>query len=294
MEALTIIKGLECIMMGAIMAFIILSLSRRALIKIGKIISPSWISIIHTPIVLIGYFYFFDNGLILIGFGIIALGALLDALDGKVARAVDHAIAKTLLPIDIVKEAIKKKRLDIVLKQAIAEKLKTGESKISISNWEFDLTPPKTKWQQLSYRGGSDLGKHIDPLCDKLAVIPIYIDIAIEQASNITDLSTSLSKALLIGIILISIIIAADTFGTLVRMFKQEWLKGPGATIAGKVKVLGQWIWLVLYEFVGRGWIDQNAYNAIFILDVALGIIVFFGVISVVSKMMPNKIPDKI
>lgn len=151
---------------------------------------------------------------------------------------------------------------------------------------------PKGLWAQMSYRGGTPYGKIIDPLMDKFAVLPIYAHVGYRFINGLYDTAKPWLLWLLgIGAVLIGIMLLTELAGQLIRLDRfRKWRrrKDKGATWAGKVKALAQWIWLIFYPIWDQGWLeDEYKGGFIVFLNTCLLGIVFLAVLSVVSKIRP-------
>ncbi len=237
------------VLVGGLLLLAIFYLPERFLLCLGHYISPNWVSVIHTPIALIGYFALYRNGYLFWGVQLIIFGAALDRLDGRLASTLDtHA-----KPTEV----------------------------------------PKTFWEKLNYKGGSPLGKIIDPLMDKLAVLPIYIAVAIRFVMGSELAQENLRFWLLsFGAFVIALIIIAELFGQILRMdYFDKWRhkKDNGATWAGKVKALAQWIWLIFFPIWDQGWLSEARWIYLLFLNLLLTGILGLACLSVLSKIRPLK-----
>jgi len=286
MHTMNLLQWLGYLVCGGLVAIAILNMPKRLLLKVGCYITPNIMSIIHAPIVWIG-FYLYNMGFILIGFVTVAFGAMLDRLDGRLAKVFDMEIAKHLLSPEVIINAIKAKTFDSTLQAAIA---KRDIVRMSVECKIFYVSIPRNFWEAIRYPGGSELGRVIDPAMDKAAVLPIYIWIAYLWIMN--PCPAPLCHLYLLGVIIIGLIMLIEICGTLVRLdcFKKMGLiKGKGATWAGKIKALSQWLWLILFIIEDQKMLPNYETYLITVLDFFLIGIFMLAVISLVSKMFPMK-----
>jgi phosphatidylglycerophosphate synthase len=239
-----------CILCATIFGIAVWLVPNKLLLKVGYVISPNMMSIIHTPIAWIGYFILYKQNISFFwGLMFVVFSAVLDRLDGRLAKIMDVNLG---------------------------------------------LPDPKTFWKSLFHKGNSEWGKLIDPAMDKVAIIPIYADIAYDyyKAVSKNGLDNGLGKTYIIGACLIGAIIITDLIGTVIRLdyFKNRgWIRSTGATWAGKLKVLAQWIWLIPYPIADQGWMPDYALYVSVFLDVFLYLILIVALISLVSKTVPLK-----
>jgi phosphatidylglycerophosphate synthase len=286
MHTMNLLQWLGYLICGGFIALVVLNMPKCFLLKLGCYITPNIMSIIHAPIVWIG-FYAYSLGFILIGFITVAFGALLDRIDGRLAKVFDVEIGKYLLPHNVFIRVINTKQFDSTLQAAIA---KRDIVRMSIAGKIFYVTIPKTFWQAIWYPGGSKLGKVIDPAMDKVAVLPIYMWVAYLWITN--PCQAPLCHLYLIGVVVIGLILLTEICGTLIRLdcFKKMGLiKGKGATWAGKIKALSQWLWLILFIIEDQKMLPNYETYLITALDFFLIGIFILAVISLVSKMFPVK-----
>lgn len=246
MEAANIIGWVQCILLAAMVVVLLLSVPDHLWLKVGRFISPNILSILHVPVALVAYFYFYDRNGDFISFAaLMGLSGIMDRLDGHLAKV-----------------------QDVYLK----------------------LPPPKTFWKALSHRGGTELGKSLDPAMDKLALMPIYIDIAYDYFVFVLEdgMSIELKAVYLIGASLIAASILTDILGTIVRLdyFKRKGiLNSTGATWAGKVKSVVQWFFFIFYPIHDQNWIPDFNFACTLVIDVMLLGILALAIMSLVSKM---------
>lgn len=152
---------------------------------------------------------------------------------------------------------------------------------------------PKTFWQKLNHKGGSPLGKIVDPLMDKLVVLPIYLDVGIRFIFGSELAKDNLRFWLLsLGAFLIALMLIAEFCGQILRMdhFKKyRRKKDNGATWVGKVKATGQWIFLVFFPIWDQGWLVDGKWIYLLFLNLLLTAILGLACLSVVSKIRPLK-----
>lgn len=290
MEELNLLHWIGYLAVGGLIAIAIINMPKRILLKLGHFTTPNLISIIHAPIVWLGFcLYEFD--LVLIGLIIVAFGAMLDRLDGRMAKIFDIAIAKQLLQPDVFSKNIKTNHFDNTLKAAISKRIADkGFARVIIEGKIFYILIPQTFSQAIRHPGGSELGKVIDPAMDKAAILPIYVWIAFQLASNTTHMP--FYSLYLFGSIIIGFILLTELAGTVIRMdyFKRKgWIKSKGATWAGKIKALAQWLWLLVYLIQDQHMLPSYKIFMPIILDVFLVGIFALGIISLLSKIIPLK-----
>lgn len=217
-----------CLLCSLCIALVMLKVPNNALCVVGqlKFLTPNWISVWHTPLAWSGYILYL-YGHWFIGFQIVVVAAVMDRLDGRIARL--------------------------------------------LSSLPGAPMQPKGFWDSLFHPGKSEWGEHIDPAMDKLAILPIY--------SHMLYLTH-------IDVVLFSVLVCTEAFGTFIRMrmFKRL-LKGAAATWAGKTKSLLQWLLLIIYAPLGQGWVPDKfieLYGQI--MYFGLAVILVFAVISVFTK----------
>jgi phosphatidylglycerophosphate synthase len=290
MEELHLLQWLGYLAVGGLIAIAIIYMPKRLLLKLGHFTTPNLISIIHVPIVWLG-FYIYELDLVLLGLSVVAFGAMLDRLDGRLAKVFDVEIARQLLSPEVFDEVLKTKQFDSTLKAAIAKRVAAnGFVRVIIEGKIFHITIPQTFRQAIWHPGGSELGKVIDPAMDKAAVLPIYMWIAYCWITGMTH--DPLYYLYIFGSVIMGLILLTDLSGTVIRMdyFKRkDWIKSKGATWAGKVKALAQWLWLLVYLIQDQHMLPSYKISIPAILDFLLIGIFTLGVISLVSKMFPVK-----
>jgi len=247
MDTANMLKWFSLLAVVISIAIVMLKLIPLSLLaKFGRFISPNMLSIIHAPIVWIGY-VIYVHGWVYTGLSIVVFGAILDRMDGKLAAILD------------------KKYKDVKRKF------------------------PETFWEALWYKGGSDWGKIIDPAADKFAILPIYAHIAYQYGTIalVHNLAEHVDWILLLGTILIGATILVDILGIAIRMdYFKSIVKSKGATWAGKIKALCQWIWLLFYIIDDQSWIPQYRLEFSYWLDLFLMIVLSLGVISLITKVI--------
>ncbi len=245
-----LILWLFYVTVGGLLLLAIFRLPERILLFIGRFISPNWMSIIHTPIVWVGYFVLYKNGYLFWGLMTIVVSAALDRLDGRLAAVLDaHAKKPVIVPKDV--------------------------------------------WQQLNHKGGTPLGKKLDPLMDKLAVIPIYIEVAYQFVTR-SELVQDNPRIWLLGFgaFLISLMLLTELVGQVIRMEyfdKYRQKKDSAATWVGKVKAGAQWVFLAFYPIWDQGWITREHWGYLLFLNLLLTGILALAIMSVVSKFIKFK-----
>ncbi len=238
------------VLVGGLLLLTIFYLPKEILLYLGRYISPNWVSVIHMPIALAGYFALYMNGYLFWGVQLIIFGAALDRLDGRLAAVLDANATKP-------------------------------------------IKAPETFWQKLNHKGGTPLGKIIDPLMDKLAVLPIYVAVAIRFVLGSELAQENLRFWLLsFGAFVIALMIIAELLGQILRMDyfeKYRCKKENGATWAGKVKALAQWIWLIFFPIWDQGWLSEARWVYLLFLNLLLTVILGLACLSVLSKIRPLK-----
>ena len=280
---------LWCLSIGGIVSAILIFLARRFPLQIGRFLPPNIISIIHAPIIWIGYFALLHSSrpvLQILGFQKVVFGGVLDAVDGMVARGVDRLIALQILPQEEVKFALEKGWTEFynIFYPAVEKELDKGNTHIKIYGIKVAISPPKSRLKQLFYLGGTPIGKHVDPLFDKAGMLPLFFSISWELC--FLDLKfTYFNFVIFICAIIGYLIIAVDLIGTLIRFFKPQWLKDAKSTMVGKNKVHAQWGWLLLFELFGREWVMDESPLGILFLTIFLSGILIMGIGSITSKL---------
>jgi phosphatidylglycerophosphate synthase len=250
MQVANMIGWFQCILLAAVVVVLLLSVPDYIWLKVGRFISPNQLSILHVPVALVAYFYFYDRNGDFISFAVLmALSGIMDRLDGHLAKV-----------------------QDVYLK----------------------LPPPKTFWQALSHRGGTELGKSLDPAMDKLALMPIYIDIAYDYFVFVLKdgMSIELKAVYLIGAGLIAACILTDVLGTIIRLdyFKRKGiLNSAGSTWAGKSKSTIQWFFFIFYPIHDQNWIPDFNFSYTVVIDFLLLSILVLAIMSLISKMTSLK-----
>ena len=247
MEAANILRCLELLAVGIAIAIVMLKLiPSRLLEKFGRFISPNMLSIIHTPIVWIGY-AIYVHGWVYAGLSIVVFGAILDRLDGKLAAILD------------------KKYKDVKRKppETFWEALwyKGG------SGWGKVIDPAADKFAIL-------------PIYAYIAYIYGSVALAHNLEGHV-DWMLLLGTILIGATILVDIlgiVIRMNYFKSLV--------KSKGATWAGKTKALCQWIWLLFYMIDDQEWIPQYKLEFSYWLDLFLIVVLSLGIISLITKVI--------
>jgi len=245
-----LIRWLIYVGVGVLLLLAILYLPERIVRFIGRYLSPNWMSILHTPIVWIGYFGLYEAGHLFWGVQLIVFSAALDRLDGRLAATLDAHATK---PVVV----------------------------------------PKGYWQQLNHKGGTPLGKIVDPLMDKLAVLPIYFEVGLRFVFGSELARDSFRIWLLsLGALLIGLMLLAELMGQIIRMDyfdKYRQKKDKGATWAGKVKANVQWLFLLFFPIWDQGWLVDGKWIYLLFLNLLLTAILGLACLSVISKIRPIK-----
>lgn len=242
-----LVRWLIYLMFGGLVLLALFRLPERVILWLGKFTSPNWVSILHTPLAWIGYFWLYKAGYLFSGLELVIFAAALDRIDGRMA-----AVLSRNNPAPV----------------------------------------PADLWGQLNYRGNTPYGKVIDPMMDKFAVLPIYLDAGFRFLNGTHQIgATWLLWPLVTSATLIGIMLLMELAGQLLRMdtFK-KWRRRQdnGATWAGKIKAGAQWAWLVFFPIWDQGWLEDS-YRGSFMLflNAFLLIIVGLAALSVITKIRP-------
>lgn len=245
-----LMNWLVYVAIGGLLLLAIFRLPEKWLLLVGRYLSPNWMSIIHTPIVWVGYFVLYKSGYLFWGLMTIVVSAALDRLDGRLATVLDvHA----------------------------------GER----------AQVPKGTWDQLNHKGGTPLGKILDPMMDKLAVLPIYVEVAYQFITRSELVQDNPHIWLLgIGAFLIGLMLLTELVGQIIRMDyfeKYRRKKDNGATWAGKVKATVQWVFLAFFPIWDQGWLADDKWIYLLFLNLLLTAVLGLACLSVLSKIRPLK-----
>lgn len=205
-----------------------------------NIFSPNMITNLGLPVFYIGLVLYFQltpcvYPLWLIGLAIAVFGGILDAIDGKTARALGREILNH--PRDWACEFgyifahVWERGIGLVGKKHIG----TGSG-----------SRLHKFWLELTFPGGTGLGKALDPHWDKLKIIPTLILFA----------AKSFLSPWLVGAIIVPEII-----GTLMRRpwpLLGKYAHGTRATPIGKHKVHVQWACVVSCIPFHQGWVSMS------------------------------------
>ena len=154
-------------------------------------------------------------------------------------------------------------------------------------------TPLKSEnfWDQMFHRGTTPLGKILDPLADKVTMIPIYLIVAyvmMERALKGCAEQEWYFLILAFGLILLMLI--ADFAGQVFRMKRfHRWhaREDKSATLVGKVKSAAQWAWLGLFPIWHQNWLAEDREAYLLLLNFLLAVMLALAAMSASSKIKP-------
>jgi len=249
MNVANISQWLEYVLFAAAVAAVIIKLPKisvRAVLFIGRFLPPNIISILHVPIALIGYFYFYLNGDLMPCAICLGVSAAMDSLDGQMSRLMD-AYLKLPKPHGFWKSLFHRGGTEL------------GQS----------IDPAMDKAALL-------------PIYIHIAYgyIAYVLTDGVDTAEKICYLCGASFIACTILTDLMGTIIRFDYFK------KKGLIKnGKAATWAGKTKTIAQWIWFILYPAQNMGWIPDGAFVYNVTLAFLLSGIMGLAGISLLSKM---------
>lgn len=148
-------------------------------------------------------------------------------------------------------------------------------------------------WTQMNYRGTTSLGASLDPLLDKITVIPIFFHICYVFFMKTSDVRNDGALWLsYFAVGFITLMVLADIGGQVIRSDTfRRWRpkkkkEDKSATDVGKYKTLTQWAWLPAWAVWDQGWLPE-ATTYLIVLDVMLIGLLGLTVASLLSKLRP-------
>ncbi len=253
MDVVNIFWWLECVLFAAAVAVVIILLPKklpRFALILGRFVSPNMLSVLHVPIALIGYFYFYLNGDLMPCAILLGVSAAMDSLDGQLAAVLD-AYLKLPKPQTFWQSLFHRGKTEL------------GQS----------MDPAMDKAALL-------------PIYIHIAYgyICYMLTDGVDMAEKICYLCSASFIACTILTDLMGTIIRFDYFKR-----KGLIKNGKAATWAGKSKTLVQWLWFILYPAQGMRWVTDGAFVYSVILAFLLSGIMSLAVISLLSKMFTLK-----
>ncbi|MBN2087544.1 CDP-alcohol phosphatidyltransferase family protein [Candidatus Peregrinibacteria bacterium] len=232
------------------MSYFLLTLKPTTLRKIGNVIPPSIISIVHCPVILVGYFVIYLRVNHFVGIVFTVFGGIMDSMDGKIGRAFE-LLGKTIDP----------------------KTFRKSLSHLGCSKWGEKIDPFMDKMSSMpiySFHVGWGYYNNLqnNNLQDEL-FIPIAIGFGLIILIIITDL--------------LGIFIRLD------YCKNRGWLKKAKSGKTGKYKSLLQLLWLAIYAPAEQGWIPDYLFNWHIYLTLWLSIICIFAIHSLASKIQFSK-----
>ena len=127
----------------------------------------------------------------------------------------------------------------------------------------------KDTWDELNYPGKTKMGAWLDPLIDKLTVLPV-----------VTVYCCFMGELWLpFGIIMLLL----DLIGTATRPpfnLGAQWQRQTDATWFGKAKFIFQYVILLAYLPIDKQWMPYSP-----LVDAIFGMAIIFGVLSIISRL---------
>lgn len=144
---------------------------------------------------------------------------------------------------------------------------------------------PQGLWEEMNHPGGTDLGKALDPFCDKLKCLAILYAFA------------------WLGLVspwVVTLLAVPETFGTLLRRpfyLMRHLQKESGASGVGKVKALFEWVAVISCVPFHQGWMSDawTARERAQFLDGQLILCAALAAASVLSRLrvFRDSLPDE-
>jgi phosphatidylglycerophosphate synthase len=261
MDVVNIFWWLECVLFAAAVAAVIIlfpkisdwifkkngsTLMIRLVLMIGRFLPPNVLSILHVPIALIGYFYFYLNGDLMACAICLGVSAAMDSLDGQMARLMNEHL-KLPKPQGFWTSLFHRGGTEL------GESIDPAMDKAGLMPIYIHIT-----YGYICYvlTDGMDMAYKICYLCCACFI----------ACTILTDLMGT--------------VIRFDYFKKigLIRSSK-------AATIIGKTKTVTQWLWFILYPMQDMKWIENEAFEYSVVLAFFLSCIMVLAIFSLLSKM---------
>ena len=228
--------------------------------------APNWITAYRIVVALIGfYLYVTDN--VLSGAALIALGAALDRVDGKMANAMGKSLSHPSTWKRLTSGSLRAEITGINYPSTTITEI-IGKETNSFSRF----------WIEFNYPGATDLGKVFDSAIDKIqmGVLLVYFSLWAEVLS----------------VWLVAVMFIPEIVGTLIRRpflpdSRKDWIYQEKASGIGKVKAVSQWIVVLLCVPLEQGWVDDTHWASGYewVPDAILGFVIIMAFLSVMSRL---------
>jgi phosphatidylglycerophosphate synthase len=244
---------------GLVIVVAALAIPRSILEWIGakRFLSPNWISIWRLPVFYIGAVLYW-SGFTFAGYCVVVFAFAMDRLDGKVADVLEEKIGRVI----VYPEQIE------------------GEKE-----WRY-------KWRcwkvALNHPGRTKEGASLDPLIDKLTVIPMMAVFAFKGI---------LSPYLIVAMVL------AEAAGTLIRPpfdIAPQYVRSGRATFVGKIKFLLHGLTLIggltvehkflVFPRINFRWFETSSLNLFLFVVLVLSVLSVFSRLDLGKKL--NRLVD--
>jgi|GEM_PF-7127308 len=283
---------------GTVLAVSILGLAQPRLLRFlgtKPFLSPNWISIWRTPVVLLGQLIFIHaNGSlkrVWIAFLLIVLGLVFDRIDGKMAKSLLDQL-HFIAPLPNSRDQL----------WAFYMEDESGENgspprsarRVLLEDWISKLAKPATKLPmfELSHAANcfqkklyclslTGTGDWLDPLIDKISLLPFFAYLCF--------------KVGLVSPLVVIPMVLLDLFSTIIRKPFNQW---PGlrrlqpytreakAGPFGKTKFIWQFFALLIMAPALAGWLDQEELHwNILLASFSLGLSVLAGALGILSRL---------
>jgi phosphatidylglycerophosphate synthase len=230
------------IMLASLLALLALLFNRTVLSLLSKIefengfrpFSPNWITLYRLILTCVGFLlYIRDGDYVLWGITLVAFGAALDRVDGKMANVVGRYLSN---PSTWRRDP--NNRIYAVITQA------DSSPEYHVGNYHGRFSE---FWIEFNFSGGTDFGKVFDALIDKFQVLVFLVYFAL--------LPKIFSIWLVAGLYL------PETFGTMMRRpftFLNSYVHQQKASGVGKIKAVAIWVVIAISVPIHQGWIDND------------------------------------
>lgn len=223
--------------------------------------SPNWITVWSAVVALIGFFGVFLWRPVA-GIAVTGFGGLLDNWDGSIARALKRTLSKP-----------SEWQWRPCGRRLIAPMIEDGRGRAVYTK---DRSRFGRFWLEMNFAGGTDLGKVLDPFCDKVKIMAMLAYFAAAGA-------VSWPLVLLLAV--------PEALNTLTRrpfrLFRRWTCEDARATTAGKAKHVFQWLVIVAAGLFHVGWLNDLAAHPLWqhLPDALLAASVFLAFMSVFTRL---------
>lgn len=247
MESEPLLRWFEYVGVGGALLLTIVFLPKRVRLFAGRFLPPNWMSVIHTPLAWLGYFWLYKQGHFFGALLMLSVSGGLDLADGRVARAYDELVGEKLSDLKFWTQMNHRGVTPLgKILDPLTDKLTVTPIFLEVC-WTF-----LTRTETIRHDGILWL---------------LYFGVGLILLMLLTDFCGQL--------------IRLDYF----RKWRQK--TDNGATWAGKYKALGQWIWLMLYPIWDQGWLPEAITYCLLFLNIMLVTILVLAALSVLSKIRP-------